>query len=158
DTQHPRCSNWPIAHQVQQPQQRIGARRHASLMRQSSTSFAAGLQRERRQQFSGFVRAPGVASQHTIEALGEDFAWAIWHIAEPPSAVDSQTYGVAAPGQVEWASKVPAVLAQTQLATLRARHRFARRFGNEDQTAIALDNDQDDAPVLTLPALRHDHR
>jgi hypothetical protein len=98
----------------------------------------------------------GVAGQHTIEALGEDLAWAIWHIAEPPSAVDSQTYGVAAPGQVERVSKVPAVLAPTQLATRRARHRFARRFGNEDQTAIALDNDQDDAPVLTLPAQRHD--
>jgi hypothetical protein len=79
--------------------------------------------------------------KHTIEALGEDFTWAIWHIAEPPSTVDSQTYGVAAPGQVEWASKVAAVWAPTQLAALRARHGFACRFRNEDEAAIALDDD-----------------
>jgi len=110
-------------------------------MRQSSTTFAAGLQRERRQQLSGFVRAPGVAGQHAIKTLGEDSARAIRRIAEPPSAVDTQTYGVAAPGQIERASKVTAVLAPTQLATLRAWHRFARRFGKEEQTAIALNND-----------------
>jgi len=102
-------------------------------------------------QFGRAIGAPSVVGQHTFEALGEDPAWAVRPIAEPPTAVDFQTYGVAAPGQVKWASKVTAVLPATQLAALRARHGFAGRFGNKDQAAIALDNDQDDAPVLTLP-------
>src|SRR5262249_19202912 len=111
DTQHARRSDRRVDHRVQQPQQRIGADRHAGLTRQTSSAFAACLQRECHQQLSCAVGAPGIAGQYTIEALGEDFAWTIWHIAEPPSGVDSQTYGVAAPGQVEWASKITAVLA-----------------------------------------------
>jgi hypothetical protein len=58
---------------------------------------------------------------------------------------------VATPGKIERASLKPTVLPSTQLATPGARNGPARGFGNEGQTSIALDNDQDDAPVLTLP-------
>ena len=64
---------------------------------------------------------------------------------------------MATPGKIERASLKPTVLPSTQLATLGARNGHACGFSNEDQTSIALDNDQDDAPVLTLPTVRHDH-
>jgi hypothetical protein len=96
--------------------------------------------------------------QYAIEALGEDLEWAIWHIAEPSSAMDSQTYGVAAPGQIQGATKIAAVLATTQLAALRARNGFAGGFSNEVEAAIVFDNDQHDAAVLTLPShANHQH-
>jgi hypothetical protein len=60
--------------------------------------------------FGRAVGSPSVAGQHTIEALGEDLARARWHITEPPAAVDSQPYGMAAPGQIERAPLVSAVL------------------------------------------------
>jgi hypothetical protein len=62
--------------------------------------------------------------------------------------VDSQTHGVAAPGQIERAPNVGAVLTSTQFAALRARNALACRFGDKHQAPIALDEDQDDAPVI----------
>jgi hypothetical protein len=47
---------------------------------------------------------------------------------------------------------VRAVLTTAQFTALRARCGLPRGFGNEHKTAIVLDNDQHDAPVLTLPA------
>ena len=153
DAQHARRSS-----RADRPssQQRIGADRYASLMRQASATFAAGLQRERCQQLGGFVRAPGVTGQHTIEALGKDSAWAVRRITEPPTAVDFQPHRVAAPWQIQRAPKIAAVLTPTQFATLRARDGLARRFGNQDQTPVMLHDHQRDFPVLwTLhPATR----
>jgi hypothetical protein len=143
---------------VEQTQERIGADRHASFARQPSAALTAGLQCEGGQQFGRIIRASGVAGEHAIEALGKDLASAIWHIAEPPTAVDSEPHGVATPRQIEWTPLIVTVLPSTQLATLGARNGLARGFGNQHQTPIALDNDQDDAPVLTLPAQRPDHR
>jgi hypothetical protein len=158
DAQHSRRLNRWIAQRVQQSQQRIRAARNASLLRQTSATLATGLQRERGQQLGCVVGAASVAGQHAIEALGKNMAWARWDITEPPTAVKLQAHSVATPGKIERASLKPTVLPSTQLATLGARNGPARGFGNEDQTSIALDNDQHDAPVLTLPTLWHDHR
>jgi hypothetical protein len=98
-----------------------------------------------------------VVRQYPIEALGEDLTWAIWHIAEPAATVDTQTHGVAAPGQIERSSKIAAVLTSTQLATLRARNGLACRLGNQGQAPVALYDDQDDFPVLRIPAMRLGH-
>jgi hypothetical protein len=59
---------------------------------------------------------------------------------------------MAAPGQIQRAPKIAAVLTPTQLAAFRARNGFAGGFSNEIEAAIVVDNDQDDAPVLTLPS------
>jgi hypothetical protein len=80
--------------------------------------------------------------QHAIEAFGEDFTRAIWHIAEPTPAVDMQAHSVAAPGQVERPSKVAAVLTPAQLATPGARDGLARRLGNQEQTPVLLHDHQ----------------
>jgi hypothetical protein len=65
--------------------------------------------------------------------------------------VKFQTYGVATPGQIERAPLIATVLPSAQLAALGARNGLARGFGNQHQTSITLDRDQDNAPVLTLP-------
>jgi hypothetical protein len=78
-----------VGERVEQPEERIWADWHARFARQTSATFAASLQGERRQQLGRAVGAPGVVGQYTIQALSEDLPWAIWHIAEPPSAVDS---------------------------------------------------------------------
>jgi hypothetical protein len=96
--------------------------------------------------------------QHAIEALGEDLAWAIWHIAEPASAMQSQAHGFAAPGQIERPPKISAVLPSTQLAALRAWNGRACWFGDEHQTAITLDGNQDHAPVINYWPTRFGHR
>jgi len=135
---------------VEQPEERIGADRHASFVRQASAAFAAGLQCERRQQFGRVECAPGVVGEHAIETLGEDLTWAIWYVAEPPSAVHSQSHGVAAPGQIERPPKVAAVLAPAQFAAPRAWNSLACRFGNQHQTAIVFYDHQNDLPVIRL--------
>jgi hypothetical protein len=58
--------------------------------------------------------APGVMRQYAFEPLGEDLTWALWGIAEPASAVNSQPHRIATPGQVERAPKVTAVRALTE--------------------------------------------
>jgi hypothetical protein len=132
---------------MQQVKQRIGADGYADFARQASATLATSLQRERRQQVGRVVRPPGVMSQHSIETLGKDLTRAIWHIAEPSSAVDAQSHGVATPWQIEWAPNVIAVLALTQFAALRTRDSLACRFCNQHQAAIKLNDDQDNLPV-----------
>ena len=56
--------------------------------------------------------------------------------------------------QIERAPKVVVVLATAQLTALWTRNSLARTFGNQYQTPVALDNDQNDVPVLVLPAQR----
>ena len=147
-----------VGQSVQEPQERVRADWYTGFARQPSATFAAGLECECGQQFGRAVGTASVAGQHAIEALGEDLAWTAGHVTEPPAAVDSQTHGVTAPGQIERAPVVATVLPPTQFATLRARNSLTRRFDNQDQTAVALDDDQDDAPLVRLSAKRHGHR
>ena len=125
-----------------------------SSARQPSASFTAGPECECGQQFARAVGAASVAGQHAVEALGEDLARTAGHVTEPPAAMDSQTHSVTAPGRIERAPVVPTVL-PTQFATLRARNSLTRRFDNQDQTAVALDDYQDDAPLLRLSGRRY---
>src|SRR5579871_2868395 len=53
---------------------------------------------------------------------------------------------------------VATVLTPTQFTTLRARDNGTRGFDYEHETAVALDDDQDDAPPLRLCPNRRDHR
>ena len=55
---------------------------------------------------------------------------------------------LAAPRQIERMPLIPAVLPPTQLAALRTRHSSSSGLDDKDQTAIALNDDQDDAPAL----------
>jgi hypothetical protein len=64
----------------------------------------------------------------------------------------------AAPRQVQWVPIVPTVLPSAQLTTLRARNSDARGLDHQHQTAITLDNDQNDAPALRLCSNRRCHR
>src|SRR5205823_103170 len=81
-----------VVHGVEQTEQRIGAGGHAGFLRQASTPFAAGLQCKRDQQLGRVIGTPGVVGQYSIEALGEDLAWALWHVAKPTSAVDTKAH------------------------------------------------------------------
>jgi hypothetical protein len=115
---------FAVSECMEQAKQRIWTDRHARFARQTSATFATSLQCERRQQLSRVVCAPGIAGQYTIEALGEDLSCALRHIAEPPSAVDSQTYGVTAPGQiagVEGSCCAAGVVSLTARVARRAR-------------------------------------
>ena len=95
---------------VQQVKQRIGADGYADFARQTSATLATSLQCKRSQQVGRIVRPPGVVSQYTIETLGEDLTRTIWHIAEPPLAMNTQAHGTATPGQVKRSPHVAAVL------------------------------------------------
>jgi hypothetical protein len=149
NTQNPRTTlSTFVGKGVQQVKQRIGTNGYAGFARQAGTALATSLQREGGQQFGCVMRAAGVMGQHTIEALGENRTWTIPHITEPPSTVNSQPHRISTPGQVERTPKIAAVWALTELATLRARDRVARRFGNEDQAPVLLHDDQCDLPVL----------
>src|SRR5438270_6845543 len=84
NTQHARATlKMVILERMQDPQERIRADGHTDLPREASATFAASLQGKGRQQFGGAVRPTSVASQGTVEALGEDLPWAGWAITEP---------------------------------------------------------------------------
>ena len=85
-----------------------------------------------------FRGSAGLMGQHAVEALAEDLTWAIWHIAEPRSAMDTQTHSVAAPGRVERPTDVAAMLTPAPLAAVWARNRFACSLGDEHQAPIVL--------------------
>jgi hypothetical protein len=149
DTQHSRTALFAFLGKVmEQAEQRIGADGYASLARQASPTLTTRLQRERGQQVGRVARAPGVVRQYAIEALSEDLTWAIWHIAEPPSAVNSETHSMPAPWQIEWAPEITAVLTSTQRATLRAWNCLASRFRDKHQVPVVLDDDQHDLPMV----------
>jgi hypothetical protein len=159
DTQNSRTALFTLVGQgVQQAKQRIRADGYANFARQTRATLATGLQRERGQQISRFVRPSSVVGEYAIETLGEDLTRAIWHIAEPPPAVNTQAHGVAAPGQVKRSPKIAAVLTSAQFAAFRARNGLACGFGDQHQAPIELNDDQDDLPVLRSPATRLGHR
>jgi hypothetical protein len=70
----------------------------------------------------------------------------------------AQTDRVAAPRKIKWAALVATVLPTAPFATLWTRSGLTRRFDHEDQTAVALDDDQDDAPTLPIFPERLGHR
>jgi hypothetical protein len=149
DTQHFRTALFTIVGEgMQQVKQRIRADGHADFARQASTTVTASLECEGGQQLGCAVSAPSVVGKHAVEALGEDLTWAVWYIAEPPSAMNSQPHRVAAPRQVERTPQIAAVLALTQFPALWARDSLARRFGNQHEAPIELNDDKDDLPVL----------
>src|SRR5207248_5613528 len=96
-----------ILERMPDPQERIRADRHSNLPREASATFAASLQGKAREQLCGAVRRTSVASQSTIEALGEDLARAGRRIAEPATAVHAHPHGLAAPREIE---RVPIVV------------------------------------------------
>src|SRR5712691_2213372 len=143
---------------MQDPQERVRANGYASLSGQSSATLASRLQRERRQQIGGAVGPTRIASQCAIEALGKDLARASRHVAEPATAVDAQLDHLAAPRLIERATLVASVQPSAQLTALGTRNAHARWFGNKNQTSVALDDDQDDAPAVRHCPKRLGHR
>jgi hypothetical protein len=65
---------------------------------------------------------------------------------------------LAAPRQIERATLVTAVLPSAELTALRARNQRACWFDNQDQTPVALDDDQDDAPAFQYFPQQLGHR
>jgi len=143
---------------MQQPQKRIGADRYARRTCQPRATFASGLQGKRPQQIVSKDRAAGVASECPVEAFGEDLPWTHWLVAKPPARVYVHPNDGATPRQVERTTLIPTMLPMTWRPAGWARHGCARRFDVKDKTAVAFDDDQDDAPLFRLCSKRRGHR
>src|SRR5438874_10465442 len=98
---------------MQHPQKSVRADGYTSLARQTGTTFAAGLQGERRQQFSRPVRATGVACQSSVEPFSKDLSRATRRITEPAPTVHAHAHDLAAPGEVQWVPLVATMLPPT---------------------------------------------
>jgi hypothetical protein len=159
NTQYPRPTLIVgIRDRMQEPQECVRADWQTHFARQARATFAAGLQRKRRQQIRRAVSTARIPSQRAVETFGKDLPRTRGRIAEPSSAVYPHPYGLPAPRQVEWVALVATVLSSTQLTAFRTRDGHPRGFDNEDQAAITLDDNQDDAPAFGLCPKRHGHR
>jgi len=158
DTQHAWGRHCLVLDGAQQSQQRIGTDWHTCLTCQPCSTFATSLQSKRLQQIVGVDSAACISSQCIVEAFGEDLPWTRWLIAEPPTRVYVHPNDGAAPGEVEWTTLIPTVRPMTQRPAGWARHSCARRLGVKDKAAVALDDDQDDAPPFRLCPTCRVHR
>src|SRR5216683_1622453 len=158
DTQYTWGGHHLVLDGAQQPQQRIGTDRYASRTGEPRSTFASGLQRKRPEQIVGNDSAARISSECTVEAFGEDLPWTRWLIAEPPTCVYVHPNDGAAPGEVERTTLIPTVRPMTQRPAGWARHSCARRLGVKDKTAVAFDDDQDDAPPFRLCPTCRVHR
>jgi hypothetical protein len=158
DTQHAWGGHCLVLDGTQQSQQRIGTDWNTCRTCQPRSTFASGLERKLPQQIVGNDSAARISSECTIEAFGEDLPWTRWHITEPPPRLHVHPNDGAAPGQVQRTTLIPTVLPMTQSPAGWARHECARRLGVKDKTAVAFDDDEDDAPPFRLAPKRRVHR
>jgi hypothetical protein len=142
---------------AQQPRQRIGTDRYASLTRQPGSTFASSLQSKRLQQLVGTDRAVCIASQCTVEVFSEDVPRTRWLIAEPTPRTHVQVNDGAAPGWVERTTLITTVLPMTQRSADWARHGWARWLSMKNEATVAFQHDQDDLPTIRCGAklVRH---
>ena len=100
-----------------------------------------------------FVRMFGLGqliSPKLVEIVGEHGGFdALW--------LDAEHAGLAMK-EIEWATMIATVLAAARLATFRARDDRSCRLDHEDQTPVALDDNQHDAPAVYLCPKRLCHR
>jgi hypothetical protein len=161
DTEHSRCvSLVGTAECMQKTKERVRADRHTRLAREPGAAFTTRLHGEGGEQVGRPIRAASVVCQRAIEPLGEDPSRAAWRIAEPPPRVDAHAHRPTAPGQIERAALVAAVLTPTLFAALRARNCRSCRFDDQNQAAVTFDNHQNDAPAFVRPRCpsHRDHR